>query len=48
MDDILNHWILKNPKSIMKTYWFKLDQYCSNTTQTQKMQIFLPIPQPKY
>ncbi|MBA0609216.1 hypothetical protein Godav_021307, partial [Gossypium davidsonii] len=23
MDGISNHWILKNPNSIMKTYWLK-------------------------
>ncbi|MBA0670095.1 hypothetical protein Goklo_023948 [Gossypium klotzschianum] len=48
MDDISNHWIIKNPNSIMKTYWFKLDQYCSSSTQTQKIQILLPIQKPKY
>ncbi|MFQ6657155.1 hypothetical protein Gotur_026958 [Gossypium turneri] len=31
MDGISNHWILKNPNSIMKTYWFKLDQPKRNT-----------------
>ncbi|MFQ6659008.1 hypothetical protein Gotur_028060 [Gossypium turneri] len=31
MDDISNHWILKNPNSIMKIYWSKLDQPKKNT-----------------
>ncbi|MFQ6650816.1 hypothetical protein Gotur_023017 [Gossypium turneri] len=30
-DGISSHWILKNPNSIMKTYWFKLDQPRRNT-----------------
>ncbi|MFQ6650817.1 hypothetical protein Gotur_023017 [Gossypium turneri] len=24
-DGISSHWILKNPNSIMKTYWFKIN-----------------------
>ncbi|MFQ6664924.1 hypothetical protein Gotur_031871, partial [Gossypium turneri] len=37
MDGISNHWILKNPNSIMKTYWFKLDQPEKNTKLLAEM-----------